>query len=176
MTGRLRAPGPFGSPIWGQPAKGEKIMNDTTTPTPGVPAMQDYECRVFHLETYIAFATIRAENPQKAMERLQEMEADGDLDFMDFCDSEPANEFIVETPEGEAIMESRPEYCLYAMRDHCRELAKALAEATSHLPGAARNAEQLGQTLEAQRLLTALSAARSALANVSVLSGFPEGA
>jgi hypothetical protein len=101
-------------------------MDDTTHPTHDAPAMRDYECRVYHLETYVACPTVRAENPQEALDKLKALEEYGELYFGELCDSEPANEFIVETPEGE-IRESHPEYCLYALQNRCRELAVALA-------------------------------------------------
>jgi hypothetical protein len=81
-----------------------------------VPTMTDYPCRAYRLETYVAYATVRAGNPQQALEQLRQLESDGDLIFMDFCSAEPVNEFVVETADGTTTTAPQPAWCLYAQK------------------------------------------------------------
>ena len=112
-------------------------MTNTTALTETAAALQEYVCRAYRLETFLSVVFVEAENPQKAMEKLKEMEQDGELDYEDYCEGEPAYEFVLETPQGE-LCEERPEYSVHGQQRRIEELKEALTQAVAALNTAPR--------------------------------------
>ena len=85
-----------------------------------------YECSAYRLETHVAHEQIKAESPQQAIEKLRQMESEGELGFDNYsCEGEPAHAFYVKTGQhGELEHVESPN--IYALKELVHELAEAL--------------------------------------------------
>jgi len=95
----------------------------------------EYFCRAYRYELYSAMCEIETETQEEALQKLKQMEEDGDLLFDGFCEAMPVNEFVVEPCEGDAgeLTQTFPENCLYDQRRINKALLKALKTAEAFM-------------------------------------------
>jgi hypothetical protein len=122
---------------------------------------KEYFCRAYRLETYMATTSIEAESQAEALRQLKELDKNGDLDFEDYCEAEPTNEFVIEEGNKEdELTVTVPENCLYVQRG----INAALLSALEYCEQVLRDHEQYdaeGDSAESK----AASMARAAIAN-----------
>jgi hypothetical protein len=63
--------------------------------------LREYDCKIYRREVYIAHETIKAASPEKAFEKLEQLENEGELDFSDYGgDADPGERFIITDETG----------------------------------------------------------------------------